>query len=276
MRKIKEFALFFGFSIASLIVLFPVLYTCIASFSSIRMAPQQGTNIISVLFDMFAIDTPTINQYYQLLIDQFHFIRAFWNSLLYAFFVSFCNVLLSLLSGYVLAKVKFLGSNIITMIYIIAAVMPFQVSLLPMYIMSKSLGIYNTWSSIIFPGISAPIGVFLMRQFVMYVPDEMIESVRIDTNSSCKMLARIVAPTVRPGMVTLFTLMFSENWNLVEQPMVLLRDPAKFPLSLLLNNTSVVGKESLYAAAVIYMMPVVILYLLLKNEIIDGLGGIKV
>lgn len=231
---------------------------------------------------LFANKNPTISlipsvismeQYYGVLIEHQKYLEMFFNSLWLAIVIAAFHTLVSLFSGYVLAKVSFPGRSAVYLIYVLFMVMPLQVSLLPIYMISKATGIYNTWWSLILPGVFAPLGVFMTRQFILSVPDELCACMRLESKSTLSLLFHVIVPYVKAGLVTLFVISFAENWNMVEQPLILLSDPGKYPLSVVLNSKESVPISILFAGAVVYMLPTGFLYLLLKEHILDGLGG---
>ncbi len=214
----------------------------------------------------------SIKQYYAVLVEHQSYLEMFFNSLFLTLAIAAAHTCVSFLAGYVLAKVHFPGRGAIYFLYVFFMVMPLQVTLLPVYMASKAIGIYNSWWSLFLPGVFAPLGVFLMRQFVLSVPDELCACVRLDTKSTRAMLMHVVAPCARAGLITLFIVTFAESWNMVEQPLLLLSDPAKYPLSVVLNAKANMPHTMLFAGAVVFMLPTGLLYVLLKEYILDGLG----
>ncbi len=241
---------------------------------------MMRTGDVAALFDSqvlaIAIVPPVVSldQIYGVLIEHQKYLEMFFNSFLLTLLISSCHTIVSLLNGYVLAKVPFPGRGSLFFVYALFMVMPLQVSLLPVYMMSKALGIYNSWWSLILPGVFAPLGVFMMRQFIISVPDELCACMRLESKSTFCTLFHVIIPYVKAGLITLFVITFAENWNMVEQPLILLSDPRKYPLSLLLNSKVSVPVHIVFAGAMIFMLPTGLLYLLLKDHILDGLGGL--
>ncbi|MEF9895210.1 MAG: carbohydrate ABC transporter permease [Clostridia bacterium] len=217
----------------------------------------------------------TLNGYCELLFAGGKYLGMFWNSVLLAAAISLGSTVVGLVVGYVLAKRKFRGRDALRFLYIVMMMMPFQVTLLPNYIMLKQMSLYNTNWALILPGVFAPFGVFLMSQFIRSMSDEMIEAATLETNSPIKVLAHIVAPMVYPGLLALFLLSFADAWNMVEQPLILLQDTWKYPLSLALNNMREGDMSISFAGAVLYMLPVVFLYRIFEEELIEGLSVAK-
>ena len=172
----------------------------------------------------------TLSQYYELLIERYRYLHMFWNSVKLSLSITVLHVGIAVTSAYVFAKVDFKGRETLFFIYIIVMMMPFQVTLLPNYIQARFLKIYDTYWAIILPGVFAPFGVFLLRQFMKYIPDEFIEAVSLESGSVADILRIAILPSLKPGIIALAVLTFAENWNMVEQPLVLMEDSLKYPL----------------------------------------------
>jgi multiple sugar transport system permease protein len=154
--------------------------------------------------------------------------------------------------------------------------MPFQVTLLPNYIQARFLGIYDTYWAIILPGVFAPFGVFLLRQFMRYIPDEFIEAVSLESQSVADILRIAIIPALKPGIIALAVLSFAESWNMVEQPLVLMEDSLRYPLSIALNSIIERSTNVAFAGSVIFMIPIVILYCYFDEHIFKGIGNLRI
>ncbi len=217
----------------------------------------------------------TLSQYYTVLIEEYKYLNMFWNSVKLSAGITVLHVFIAIITAYVFAKVEFRGRDIIFFIYIVVMMMPFQVTLLPNYILVRSLNLLDTYYSILLPGIFAPFGVFLMRQFMKYIPDEMIEAAVLESDSVKDLFITVIIPMAKPGIIALTVLTFAENWNMVEQPLIYLSDALKHPLSLALNSIIKSNNAIAFAGSVIYMMPIIILFLYFEEYIIQGLENSK-
>ncbi len=229
--------------------------------------PQRGMDLLSP-------PVVSLEQLYGVLMEHSQYLHMFINSLWLTALIAVFHTLFALSGGYVLAKVPFRGRGLLFFAFALLTVMPLEVSLFPTYIVTRLLRLYNSWWAIILPGIFSPLGVFMMRQFILNVPDELCEEMRLESRGSFAMLFYVIAPCVRAGMITLFVIIFAEHWNMVEQPLMLLSDPRKYPLSLVINRPDAFPRDLVYAAALVFLLPVGMLYMLVKEQIIDGLGGI--
>lgn len=200
------------------------------------------------------------------------FLQGFCNSLLIALGVSVGSTIVSVFASFVFAKVSFRGKSILFFLYIAMMLMPFQVTMLPSYLVSKKLGVYDTLFSLILPGIFAPFSVFLLTQIMKSIPDEIIEAARLETDSFRQILFSIILPSVRPGILCTAVLTFTEYWNAVAEPMVLMETEEHFPLALLLDCASVTDAYG-FAAAALFLLAPFLLFLYFEREITEGLGG---
>ena len=248
----------------------PVLVTLTSSFMGAAELSEVYEKSTEVLIRVIP-KMVTLNGYYNLLFASGTYLSMFWNSVLLAVAIAAGSVLAGLVMGYVLAKVRFRGRDKLRFAYIVVMMMPFQVTLLPNYIVLKQMGLYNTNWALILPGIFSPFGVFLLNQFIRSMPDEVVEAATLETASPLRVLSQIVAPMVYPAILALFLLSFADAWNMVEQPLILLQDRWRYPLSLALNDIRSAEPTVAFAGSVLYMLPIVLLYWLFHEELTQGL-----
>lgn len=217
----------------------------------------------------------SFEQFVLVIFEHPSYLNMLFNSLVLSMGISIGAVVVDFFAGYVLSKIRFRGCGIIYGAYVFMMLLPPQVTLLPVYIASRTLGLINSWWSIVLPGIFSPMGVFLMRQFLVTVPDEMYACMRLETTSTLRLLLYGILPCVKPGLITLLVVVFSENWAMVEQPLLLLSDPSTFPLSLALCSKEVVPLDTAFAAAILFLLPAFALYAVFQDQIQAGIGGIQ-
>lgn len=201
-----------------------------------------------------------------------YYLRLFCNSLLIASVGAAGNVIVSVLAAYVFAKVKFRGSGVLFFIYIVVMMMPFQVTLLPQYIVSRDWSIYDTPSALILPGIFSAFGTFILTQILKTMPDDMIEAVKLETGSTLRLIWYVVLPNLRGGIVCLFVLQFTELWNMVAEPLVLMETELKMPLAVMLNGDAPV----VLAATVVFLFLPFLLYMLFSDTLREEMGSMVV
>lgn len=214
---------------------------------------------------------PTLQGYFEALIATPKYIARYWNSLLIAGSVTAIQAVFSLIAGFAFKMGRFKGKGVLRYLYIAIMLMPFQVTLLPNYILISDLNLYNTFWALILPGAFAPFGTFLMMQFLKTMPEEIIEASLLETNSVPRILTQIVVPCVYPGWIATMVITFAEYWNLVEQPSILLKDEWMQPLSLALGSQNMSNLPLLFAGSVLYMLPMILIYHIFEDELLEGL-----
>lgn len=222
-------------------------------------------------------DWVSFEQYYRVLIATPVFLRMFWNSAGLVVPIIVGQVIAATLASFALARLRFPGRDALFFVYLMTMMMPFQVTLVPNYMMVDRLGLMNTSGAIIWPGVFSAFGVFLLRQFMLHIHSAYIEAAKMDGAGYIRIFASIVLPMVKPGVAALVILLFVDYWNMVEQPLIFLQEAAYQPLSVFL---SVIQKDMLgisFAASVIYMIPMMLLFLSAEHYLIEGiqLSGVK-
>jgi len=156
--------------------------------------------------------------------------------------------------------------------------MPFQVTLVPNYLMARFLGILDTRWAILLPGFVAPFSVFLLTKFMRRIPKSYIEAAMLDGAREFQIFRRIAMPLCRGALYAVAILVFIDYWNMVEQPLIMLSDPDMYPLSVFLSR---INREEIgvaFAVATIYMVPSLFMFLHGEEHLIEGItysGGIK-
>ncbi len=222
-------------------------------------------------------DVLTINQYYSVLIHktQYHFL--FWNSVGVAVPVVAGQIVVASMAAYAFSKFPFKGSNALFFLYIIAMMMPYQVTLIPNYIIASYLGLLDRTLSIILPGVFSAFGVFLLRQYMITIPNAYCESAVVDGANPLQIFLRVILPMSKAGIASLAMLVFIDSWNMVEQPLIFLTDHTKTMLSVFLSVINSNERGIAFAAASIYMAPMLLVFLYGENYLVDGirLSGLK-
>lgn len=222
-------------------------------------------------------DRVTLAQYKAVLIDSPRFLNMYWNSVMLVAPILIGATVVSSLAGYAFGLLRFRGRDWLFLLYLMTMLMPFQVTMVPNYLILSKLGLLNTSLAIILPGIFGAFGVFLMRQFMAQLPVVLLEAAKMDGAGHFTIFTRIALPLVKPGLSALVVLQFADYWNMVEQPLIFIEDVLRYPLSLYLAQ---IGQEAIgvvFAASVIYMAPMVLLFLYTENEVVEGIQhtGIK-
>ncbi|WP_152391765.1 carbohydrate ABC transporter permease [Paenibacillus guangzhouensis] len=247
-------------------------YHLIGKMINTAAGEKDGFINLKLLPDWFSFE-----QYAEVLIHKPMFLQMFWNSVWMVTPIIAGQVIVALLAAYAFAKLQFLGRDKWFFLYLMTMLMPFQVTLVPNYIIAEQLGLMNTTSAIILPGIFSAFGVFLLKQFMVHIPNSYIEAAQIDGAGHLRIFGQIIIPLIQPGIAALIVLLFVDNWNMVEQPLIFLEDAFKQPLSLYLSRINEGARGVAFAASVLFMAPMVLLYLYAESYFVEGiqLSGIK-
>lgn len=209
------------------------------------------------------------------------FPRYFWNSLLVAVIVVGSTVLFSALAGYGFAKFDFPGRRLAFLFILSTMMIPFQVLLIPLFVVVHQLGWTNSYAGLIIPGALSAFGVFLMRQACLTLPDELMDAARIDGAREVGIFIRIVLPLLKPAIATLAILTFLGSWNNFLWPLIVVTKDELFtlPVGMTVFQQPMQAPYWTYIMAVstVATLPVVIVFLLLQRYFIEGVvvSGLK-
>jgi multiple sugar transport system permease protein len=222
---------------------------------------------------------PTL-EHYEELFTRLDLGRQLSNSLLLATSVTLISLLFNSMAGYAFAKLRFPGRDRLFGLLLAAMVIPAQVAMLPLFLLLKNLGLVNTYWGVIVPGLASILGIFLMRQYALSVPEELLDAARIDGAGEFRIFWNVVLPLCRPVLVTLALFQFLNTWNDFMWPLIVLTDDSRYTLPVALANLSgehVLDTELMMAGAVLTTLPVLLLFLFLQRQYIAGItmGGIK-
>lgn len=226
----------------------------------------------------FIPDMVSFSQYITVLFKSPEYLLKFWNSVILVGPIVIFQLLVASLASYGFARYRGKLRGIIFFAYIILMLMPYQVTLVPNYLVSDWLKILDTNWSIWLPGIFSPFAVYLLTKFMRRIPDSVIEAAMIDGAGEWQIYRKICMPLCKGAICSAAILVFIDYWNMVEQPLILLSDAEKHPLSVFLSkiNSGEVGLA--FAVATIYMVPSLLIFLYGEEYLVDGItyqGGIK-
>jgi len=227
--------------------------------------------VLTVLRSLYMGGSVSLAGYRELLLNCFPFYKMFWNSVLYAVTITAGAVLIAVPAAFAFCFAKFPGKRFVYVLYIVLMMMPLQVMILPNYIGLRDLGLLNTRAAVILPLIFSPLGVVVMRQYMDGSETEAIEAARLETSSCLRILWHCVLPQLKVCICAVALFLFAENWNLLEQPLLYLNEDSKRNLSIFFSQTEKYEGEVLYPAAVLFMIPVCLWYLLYHRELKEGL-----
>jgi len=219
----------------------------------------------------------TFSQYQAVLINQPLFLMLMLNSIRITVPVVIGNTFISLLASYGFTIWKWRYKEVLFFIYIVVMLMPLQGVLVPNFIVADWLGISQSHWAIIWPGVFAPFGTFLLRQGMKSIPDECFEAARIDGAGELRLFMFIIAPQMKAGIAALTMLVFVDYWNVVEQAVIFIRDSNMEPLSVFLSRMASGRIGLIFSASVVYMIFPVLGLLYGQDYLEKGieLSGIK-
>jgi len=218
---------------------------------------------------------------YGTLFDQLDFPTYFTNSAVVAVLTTVGNLLFCSAAGYALAKLPFAGKRLLFGIVLGTLMVPSIVTIVPLFVLTSNLGLVNTVAGLILPYLAQAFGVFLMRQFIQSIPNDLLEAARIDGASELRIYWQVVLPLCRPALATLGILTFLASWNNFLWPLVAAttEDTYTLPVALALyaigqNRTDY---DILLAGAVVIVLPVLVVFILLQRHFVRGIAttGLK-
>ncbi|MCI8725207.1 MAG: carbohydrate ABC transporter permease [Hungatella sp.] len=253
------------------IFLIPVLWVICSSFK----APGELFSWPPSLFGR----QPSLNNYI-LAMEKGDFGRYFANTVFVSVMATVFTICLNVMAGYVFAKYKFAGDSFLFAMVLATLMVPLEVIMIPVFKVIVSTHLYNRLWGLIVPAMSSPTAVFLARQYYIGIPDDYMEAARIDGASEFGIFTRIMLPLAKPVVSVLFIFSFMWRWNDYLWPKLVINSKAKYTIQLALANYSgeySVDWNSLLAMSVISMIPVLLVFIILQDQIMGGLtaGGVK-
>lgn len=268
----RRWWLYLILSVALIVVVTPFVWMVLGSFktsSELRKVPPT-----------WLPENPTLENFTSLF-SRLSFDTYFLNSTLVAVAVTVGNLLFCSMVGYALAMLNFRGKKLVFGLIMATLMIPGVVTFVPLFVLVANMGLVNTLPGLILPFLVGPFGVFLMRQFIMGLPKDLVEAARIDGAGELKIFARIILPLLGPAMATLGILTFLGSWNNFLWPLVVAQtnDTYTLPVALALYSTGQNQTEYglLMAGATVVVLPVLVVFLIFQRRFIQGIAttGIK-
>lgn len=259
MRYLKLFGKRTVLMLAIFAALLPVLYNVFFSFF--------GYGSVSGELQPFSL-----MGYYEVFLGRPDFLLKFWKSLLLTGTIVVGQVVVSVLAGYGFSQYRFPGKEILFFVVIIMMIMPYQVTLVSNYVVINFLHLQDTYWALILPGIFSPFGVFLMRQAFDYSLKECREAAMVDGAGGLRILRSVMMPQCKNIVASLAVLAFVDNWNMVEQPIVYLRNSYKYPLSIFLSQISGGDIGVRCACGMLALLPVLLLFMYFSDDLVEGIS----
>ena len=259
----------------SLLFVLPVVLTVACSFLSPQevqrvfgpLLGEGGTAVVGALPQGFSL-----MGYYEVFFATPDYLAKFWVSLLLAVGAIAGQVAISCLGGFAFAFYDFPGKRLLYGLLCLFMLIPLQVTLLPNYILLDQLGTLNTYWALLLPLAFAPLGTFLLTQIFRSVPADILHAARLDGAGTLQVLARVLLPCGKGGVSTLVVLTLIESWNMVEQPLIYLRDVGSYPLSVFLASRYMENLPFQFVCSVLSLLPLALCFLYFGGDLLQSAG----
>ena len=260
----------------AILLLLPLVLTLIYSFSSpneissfMDTRNQYGQVLMEIkLFPkMFSLE-----QYWQVLIQDTSILRYYFNSIAYTVAILLGQAVVVPMLSYALSRFHFPGRDVIAFLVIVLLLLPFQVTMVPTVLTLRSIGLMDSMWAIILPSLASPFYIFLLRQSMIGIPNELFEAAQIDGAGPIRCYFHIALPVSKAIIGAAVALSFADCWNMVEQPLVFLPNRSDlYPLSVAFNQLSQKSTGIEFAGATLYLLPALLIYLFFQKDIMTGI-----
>ena len=214
----------------------------------------------------------SLRQYYTVLIEKPMYLQLFVNSVKYTLAILAGQALVIPMTAYALSRFRFHGRDLLFFCVLVLMLLPFQVTMAPSVITMRTLGLMDTAWAVILPMIFSPFYIFLLRQFMIGLPNELLEAGMIDGAGTWRSFIHVVVPVCRPILGAAAALSFADCWNMVEQPLIYLsKRQNAMPLSVMFNQIGTDNAEIAFAGAALYILPALLIYRYFQEDILLGI-----
>ena len=257
----------------AMIFLFPMIWMIV---SSMKPEADVFNNLTSFQAFLPSLNPANWFKTYQEVISRFSVGTYLFNSLFYGLTFAFGSVLVNSLAGFAFAKINFSGKKFIFGLLLALLIIPMETVLIPQFTIITKLGLVNNRLAVILPGIASAFNIYLFRNFFIAIPEEIIESAKLDGASTLQIFFRIMLPMSKPAIATVGVLSFIGSWNDYIWPLMVLTDKSKFSMQVAItaiNTTQPVYINQVMAVLTISTIPLIIVYIVAQKYIVQGLGG---
>lgn len=265
-------------TIIALFFIVPFIWMFLASFK-----PQE--EIFAFIYPLslktFIPETWTLNNYRQLMaLDPYPFTRYIGNSVFVAVSVTLGSLVVNSMAAYAFARLRFPGRNLLFVLSLVTVMVPFEAFAIPLYLQMRNFDWVNTYKALIIPWIANGAGIFLLRQFFLDIPKDLIDAARIDGCSHLSAFRRVVLPNAVPALITFSLIRFQASWDAFFWPLIVAPSPEKrvVQVAIATFTTEVQTQWGLtFAASTLATVPIIILFLLLQRYYVQGvvMSGMK-
>lgn len=277
MKKIVRILIYIWLFLLAAIICFPVLFAVSGAFMKQweleeYLAPVLGSAEGMAGWSLLP-KAPTLQPLVELLIDSPQFFVMFWNSLKLSLCILTGQTVFGVPAAWALARFDFPGKKAVLMLYIVLMLMPFQVLMMPEYLVLNRISLLDTHAAVILPAVFSTFPVFIMYRFFCGIPEAILEAARIDGAGNLQIFFRIGIPLGAAGIVSSGILGFLESWNMIEQPMTFLKTRSLWPLSLFLPEIGLQEAGMGFAAAMMMLIPALLIFLSGQEYLEQGIAA---
>lgn len=270
-RRLRTVLLHLVLAVGALLTLAPLLWMVSASF----MRPGEANTLPPPLLPA----DPTVANYVAL-VSRLSLWRNFLNSALVSVLATVGSVFVNAMAGYAFAKLQFRGRDGLFRSLAAALVVPAQVAMLPLFLLLRELHLVNTYAGVLVPYIASVFGIFLIRQYTLSVPTELLDAARVDGANELRVFAMVALPVMKPILVTMAAFTFLSAWNDFMWPLIILADGSMYTLPVALANLvgeHVQDTELMMAGSLITILPALGVFLVFQRTYVHGImaGGVK-
>lgn len=208
--------------------------------------------------------------------ESLDFVKVMWNSLFIALTYTVISVFICTMAGYAFAKFKFKGKEPLFFLILCTLMIPFQVTLIPLFEIMVTLDWLNTYQAIILPSLASPFAIFLMRQNMITIPDSIIEAARIDGAGEFRIFFTIIVPTMKPALAAVSIFLFMSQWNSLLWPLITLNSKEMFTLPVALSSLIGLARidyGQLMLGTTLSVIPILVVFLVFQKNFISGILG---
>lgn len=257
--------------VVSLIMLFPLIFVFGNSLmSGNEIAYYYGSDAEQIVLHIIP-DRITLDAFYQVLLREPGYLIKFWNSLGISAIITISQTVSSCLAGFALSKCKLPFQNALNYLIILLMLMPIQVTLVANYLILQRVNLIGNYLAVILPLSVSCFGVFLMKQSFDQIDNSQLEAAKVDGAGTGRIICSIAVPNCKSSVGTIIVLCFVDAWNMVEYPLVLLRDANKYPLSIFLAQATTDNLPLSFASGILALLPPLILFAFFQEELMEGI-----
>lgn len=274
--KKRHIGIMVGLSITVILILLPIALTFSYSFFSpeeiknfMDTRGQYGESLMEIKISprMFSLD-----QCWHVLIEDMSILRYYFNSIFYTAVILLGQVVIVPALAYALSRFEFPGRDGLSFLVIMLLLLPFQVTMVPTVLMLRKLNFMDTTWAIILPSIASPFYIFLIRQSMIGIPNELFEAAQMDGAGPIRCYFHVALPVSKAILGAAVALSFADCWNMVEQPLVFLPSKTQlYPLSVAFNQISQQSEGTEFAGAALYLLPAMFIYFFFQKDIMTGI-----